>query len=158
MSWSLRVSNGDLVLDGTKYGTVANENKLLQDFRHFLLERMGSDPDHPWYGSLLDGGIKPNGQAVESVIAGTNWPTIQIRIESDIRRIGAQYQGMQLERAKRDRSRYNRSTLGLGEVLAAINEITFSQQADALYVNIFIQSGRDIDNVVEIQLAPVLTR
>lgn len=158
MSWSLRVSNGDLVLDGTKFGTVANENKLLQDFRHFILERMGTDLDHPWYGSLIDGGIKPNGQEVESIIAETNWSTIKLRIEADIRRIGTQYQRMQLERAKSDRNRYNRSTLSLGEILAAINEITFAQQADALYVNIFVQSGRGKDEVVELQLAPVLTR
>lgn len=158
MSWSLRVSNGDLVLDGTKFATVNNENKLVQDFRHFILERMGTDLDHPWYGSLLDGGTKPTGQQVESVIAGTDWPTIQIRLEADLRRIAAQYQNMQLDRAKRDRARYNRSTLTLGEVLAAITEITFSQQADALYVTIFIESGREISTAVDLQLAPVITR
>ena len=158
MSWSLRVCNGDLILDGASFGIVANENKLLQDFRHFILERMGTDLDHRWYGSLLDGGTMENGREVESVIAGTNWPAIQLRIEADLRRIGAQYQRMQLDRAKRDRSRYNRSTLTLGEVLAAITSISFSQQADALYVQVGIQSGRENSTVVELQLAPVLTR
>jgi len=158
MSWSLRISNGDLVLDGAAFGTVANENKLVQDFRHYLLTHMGSDPDYVAYGSLLDGGTKPNGQYVESVINEDNWATARLRIESEIRRVGTQYQRQQIERAKRDRDRYNKSTLTLGEVLASINEIAFSQLADALYVTVFISSGRNNQSVVELQLAPVITR
>lgn len=158
MSWSLRISNGDLVLDENKFGTVAHENKLVQDFRHYILERMGTDPDHPWYGSLIDGGLKPTGQEVESVIAGTSWNTIILRIEADIRRIGTQYQRQQLDRAKRDRDRYQRSTLTMGEVLAAITDITFSQSADALYVTVYLESGREREAVVNLQLPPVITR
>jgi hypothetical protein len=158
MSWSLQVNNGDLVLNGAQFGTVTDENKLVQDFRHFILEKMGTDPSYPWYGSLLDGGVKPNGQVVESVIAGTDWGHLKLRIEAEIRRIASLYQNQQVERAKRDRDRYNRSTLSLGEVLAAVNSIDFSQNADALTITIHLQSGRDNNPVVALDLPPVITR
>jgi hypothetical protein len=158
MSWSLRVSNGDLVLDGSSFGTVTNENKLVQDFRHHLLEHMGHDIDHPWYGSLIDGGTKPNGQEVESVISETYWPAVTLRIESEIRRIASVYQRQQLKRAEADRIRYNRSTLAFGEILAAVTDVTFSQNADALFVTVVIQSGRGNPAIVDLTLPPVITR
>lgn len=158
MSWSLSVINGDLVLSGTKFGVVSNENKLVQDFRHYLLERMGTDPAYPWYGSLIDGGTKPNGQMVTSVISDTDWPSVTLRIESEIRRIANLYQRKQIERAQSDRNRYNRSTLTMGEILAAIVNIGFQQQADALFVTITLQSGRNTQASINLTLPPVLTR
>src|SRR5437868_3509816 len=115
MSWSLRVSNGDLVLEGGKLGTVTGSAKLLQDFRHYLLERMGDDPLHPSYGSLIDGGRLTNGQIVPSPIGGVNWKMITLELESEIRRIAAAYQNMQLQRAKNDSTYYGKSTLTAAE-------------------------------------------
>lgn len=158
MSWSLRVSNGDFVLDGTHFGTVTHENKLTQDLRHFLLTRMGTDPQSPTYGSLIDGGVKPNGQEVESVIARTDWGQVKLELSAEIRRIAAQYQRTQVERAKRDRLRYNKSTLTPGEILLAINDIRFVQNADALLVTIVLQSGRGQDINLDLELPPVYTR
>jgi phage baseplate assembly protein W len=143
MSWSLRVSNGDFVLDGRSFGVVTNENKLVQDFRHYLLTHMGQDPAYPWYGSLIDGGIKPNGQYVESPIASTNWESVKLRIEAEVRRIANSYQQQQIDRAQADRARYNKSTLSLGEILAAVTDIRFQQTQDTLNVEIALLSGRN---------------
>lgn len=150
MSWSLRVSQGDLVLDGPSFDTVTNENKLVQDFRHYLLTHMGQDDMYPWYGSLIDGGTKPNGQTVDSPIASTDWNSVTLQISSEIRRIASAYQRQQIERAERDRTRYNKSTLTMGEVLAAVTDIKFQQIEDTLNVRIFIQSGRDLIGTVSL--------
>jgi hypothetical protein len=141
MSWSLRVNNGDFVLDGGKLGTVAGEVKLLQDLRHYLLERMGSDPLYPSYGSLIDGGVRSNGRSVPSPIGRMDFRFVALEIESDIRRIAAQYQQNQVARAQRDKQRYNRVTLTPGEILVAISDIKFEHAQDALNVNIVVQTG-----------------
>lgn len=141
MSWSLRVSNGDLVLQSGKLGIVSGQNKLVQDLRHFLLERMGSDPLHPDYGSLIDGGVTPAGRTVASPIGGTDWRFVALELEADIRRICALYQNGQVERARKDRQRYNRVTLTPAEILLAVTDVTFQQNMDTLNVTISLSTG-----------------
>lgn len=158
MTWSLKVSNGELALDGGHLGTVAHEDKLLQDLRHFLLEKMGSDPMHPSYGSLIDGGRQPDGTIVDSPIGSYDFNSVALDIESDIRRIAAVYQRQQLERAKSDRLRYNKSTLTAGEILAEVTYITFEQRQDALEVSIGVISGRNRQSDLTLLLDPVFTR
>lgn len=160
MSWSLQVSGGDLVVNQAQLSTVANEAKLLQDLRHYLLERMGTDSLHPEYGSLIDGGTKPDGTEVPSPIGHTDWRQIALSIEADIRRIGAAYQSAQLNRAKSDRLRFNRSTLTAGEVLASIDSVVFTQDQDALLVtiNITAGSGKGSSFTISPFDLPVITR
>lgn len=158
MSWSLRVSNGDLVLDGGHLGTTSGEGKLLQDLRHYLLEKMGSDPMYPWYGSLIDGGRMPNGRIVNSPIGGYDFRSIALDIETDIRRIAADYQRRQLERAKADRLRYNKTTLTAGEILAELTFVNFEQRQDALVVHIGVMTGNMSEKRLELHLDPVITR
>jgi hypothetical protein len=157
MSWSLRVSNGDLVLGGTSFSTVTGEEKLVQDLRHYLLEQMGTDPMHPTYGSVIDGGTLPNGQIVESPIARIDWRNVTLEIEAEIRRIAAEYQRRQLERAKRDRHRYHKTTLSAGEILAEVRDITFTQDQDTLYVEVEIESGRSNPVLLDLTLPAPLT-
>lgn len=152
MTWSLRISNGDLVLDGTKFETVSGENKLFQDLRCYLLERMGTDPLHRTYGSLLDGGVLPSGKIVPSPIARTDWRAVTLEIESEIRRVAAEYQNRQLQRAKEDRLRYGRSTLAAGEILAEIGDIRFTQEQDTLRVQISVQAGNSRGTTLAIDL------
>lgn len=157
MSWSLRVSNGDLALDGGKLGVVSGSNKLLQDLRHYILERMGTDPLHPSYGSLLDGGTRPNGQEVPSPLGRTDWNVVALEIESEIRRIAANYQSRQVERAKADRLYYGKSTLDQGEILAAVQAVRFKQSLDALNVYVVIETGDFQLRNLTITLDPVVT-
>lgn len=133
--------------------TVIRDGKLVQDFRHFLLTHLGSDPLYPWYGSSIDGS-----ETVESPIATTDWAFAKVQIESEIRRCAAQYQRLQLERAKADRLRYNKSTLTAAEILAAITKVDFNQQADALYVKVFISTATDAEQIIDVTLPPVYSR
>lgn len=156
MTWSLRVSNGDLVLNGTRFETVSGENKLFQDLRCYLLERMGSDPLHRTYGSLLDGGVLPSGKIVPSPIARTDWRAVTLEIESEIRRIAAEYQNRQLQRAKEDRLRYGRSTLTAGEILAEVGDIRFTQEQDKLKIQILVIAGSSIETTLAIDLSAAM--
>lgn len=155
MSWSLKVYNGDLALKGTTFDTVTQEAKLAQDFRHFILERMGTDPMHPWYGSLLDGGQR-NGVEVPSLVATTDWRFAKLEIESDIRRMASMYQSMQVKRAQRDRNRYGKSTLTRGELLFGISRMQFVAKEDALYVTIGLVTGSGAQTDFQLTLDPVL--
>lgn len=157
MSWSLRVSQGDLTVEGGKLGTVTSENKLLQDLRHYLLERMGSDPMYPSYGSLIDGGRLPGGQEVPSPIGSHDFQSVALELESEIRRVAGEYQTNQVNRAKTDRRRYNRVTLSAGEILVAINFIRFEQRQDTLLVHVGIETGTSRELNITLPLAPVFT-
>ena len=157
MTWSLHVTRGDLALTGGHLTTVSNEAKLIQDLRHYLLERMGTDDLHPQYGSLIDGGTLPSGRNVPSPIGGWDWDAITTDIEVDIRRITAAYQRMQLSRAKSDRLRYNKTSLTAGEILAELSFVNFEQQLDKLHVHIGVVSGTGQELNVVLKLDPVIT-
>jgi hypothetical protein len=107
MTWSLQIRNGDLTLAAAHYGTVTGEQKLVQDFRAYLLERMGTDDMHPDYGSLLDGGRLPSGRSVQGIIGETDPDIAELTISTEIKRIANEYQARQLERAKEDRQIYD---------------------------------------------------
>src|SRR3954462_6416197 len=102
MSWSLQLRGGDLVIGGASFGVATQQQKLIQDLRCAILERMGTDEDHPWFGSLIDGG-RLNGVDQPSIIATDNWNMAVLAVESEIRRIVDQYQKAQIIRTERDR-------------------------------------------------------
>jgi hypothetical protein len=118
---------------------------------------MGSDPLHPNYGSLIDGGMLSDGTVVDSPIGQTDWNMIALKLESEIRRIAAAYQNSQLQRAKNDRIYYGRSTLTANEILAAVSAIHFTQNADALIVEIVIETGDFQLRTTNLVLDPVVT-
>src|ERR1051325_1057251 len=109
MSWSLQVSYGDFPVSGNSLGIVAGANKLGQDLRHWVLEKMGTDPLHLDYGSLIDGGRTSDGVEQESIIGHVNDRNARVLIESELRRIIQAYQRQQIARAKADRLVYNKT-------------------------------------------------
>ena len=68
MSYSLQLKAGDLSPSGGQIATVQGVQKTVQDLRVALLEPEGSDPLHPDFGSLLNGGIDSNGNTQPGVI------------------------------------------------------------------------------------------
>lgn len=152
MTWSLRLTNGDLSVRSAQLAVVTGEEKLVQDFRAHLLERMGTDDLHPGYGSLIDGGVRPDGQVVPSLIGTSNPKLAASTIQSEVRRIGADYQSRQIERVRRERLTYNKVTLTAGEILVGIPSIQVTQQQDALFVVVTLAtgSGANIDLTVPV--------
>lgn len=156
VTWSLQVSNGDLVLGGARLATVIGEAKLAQDFRHYLLEHMGDDPLHRSYGSLFDGGVRSNGIVVDSVIGEVNGPFVSAVIDEDIRRLATDYQSAQLVRARDDKLRYGKTTLTANEILASISAITLVQQEDTLNIIIKIITAANTTFEIRTNLKGIL--
>lgn len=140
MSWSLKVSHGDLVLSQASLSTVSGSDKLAQDLRAFILERMGTDDLHPEFGSLLDGGIR-NGEYVEGVIGQSNDALSLALVQREIRRIVSDYQARQLTRARNDAAIYGKATLAKGEVLLSLSRIDTTQVEDTMNITLDILAG-----------------
>jgi hypothetical protein len=160
MSWSLELRNGDLTIGGTRLGAVTGPQKLVQDLRCALLERMGTDPSHPSFGSLIDGGRTPDGVEHVSLIGGSNWDRIAIQVESEIRRIVSEHQDKQLARTQADRVRYGKSTLSRGEVVLSIRSLDLVQVQDTLIARVLLEVGDGVIQTLNIPLSsePVITR
>lgn len=156
MSWSLKLTHGDFELSNASLGTVTAENKLVQDFRCYLLERMGTDNLHPGFGSLIDGGIQPDGTEVESPIGESDVQTVVLFLEKEIRRIGSDYQQRQLARAKSDKFTYSKVTLTAGEILVGIPSVTFTQTMDTLDVVVALQTGNNTQRSLTIPVPNTL--
>lgn len=151
MSWSLQLRGGDLVIGGSSFGTVTNQNKLVQDLRCAILERMGTDEDHPWFGSLIDGG-RLNGTEQSSIIATDNWDVAVLAVEGEIRRIVDQYQKQQIVRNEQDRTNYGKPTLTPGELLMGVGSIQFYQAQDNLLCRVTLITGVDSELTVNVPL------
>lgn len=141
MSWSLQLRNGDLTLSAAHYGTITNEQKLVQDLRSYLLEKMGTDDMHLGYGSLLDGGRQPDGKIVQGVIGESDPDIAELEISTEIKRIAIEYQARQLDRAKADKNKYGKTTLTKGEVLLGVTKIDFVHHEDAIDVLVTLQTA-----------------
>lgn len=153
MAWSLQVKNGDFTVGGASLGIVTAEQKLVQDLSHFLLERMGTDTLHPGYGSLIDGGITPDGGINTGVIGAELFNEAALFVESDIRRICAEYQQRQIDRAQQDRFRYNKTTFTAGELLIEVDQIELVQSGPTLQVNISLITGANRSVFLSLPLA-----
>ncbi len=125
--------------------------KLAQDLRCHLLERMGTDRHHPGFGSVLDGGTREDGVEIESIIGETDEGLIASFISGEVARIVRDYQSKQLDRALGDRLRYNKTTLSDHEVLEAA-DITLTHMEDAMMVNITLRSSSGASQRIGIPL------
>lgn len=136
------IKEGDLVVGNGRMATVTGSQKLVQDLRCWVLQRMGSDPYQLGYGSLIEGGVQPNGVVVESPIGMviTNWGEVESFISSDIQRIVSLYQNEQSRRIREDQSIYNKITLTPDEILKSLDNITYEVQEDTLNVVIHISN------------------
>jgi hypothetical protein len=145
MSWSLKISDGDFRVDANHLSTVTAQSKLVQDFRCALLEQMGTDNLHPDFGSLIDGGITPDGTHHGGVIGEDDVEMVAMMIEAEVTRIARYIQRTQLARAKQDRFTLGRATLDPQEVLLEVNGINFEQKEDRLRVVIHLTSAINKD-------------
>jgi hypothetical protein len=141
MSWSLQLRNGDLALDGARFGQVSGAQKLVQDLRCAILEPRGHDDQHPRFGSLIDGGLDDYGNYVSSVIGAHDWDRTLLVIQTEISRMIAEHQARQIERSKRDRLTYGESTLSPGELLVSLEDIEMQQAQDRLLVTVHLRNG-----------------
>lgn len=140
MSWSFLIRNGDLAQDGPGYAKATAGTKLGQDLRCALLTRRSSNPDEPSFGSILNGGVAADGTALTPLTGSSDWDRVALLVESEIRRVGREYQSYQADRTRNDQAVYGTTTLTDDEVLASIDSIDFVSVEDNLLVNVTISS------------------
>jgi hypothetical protein len=137
MSKSFALTNGDLSIgEGRSFQIVKGREKLGQDLRLWVLERIGTDPSTPDFGSTLDGG-KVNGQPVQSFIGQMISPTTLAAIRQDITNLVTRYQALQYSKIRTETTRYlGSTTIDQDEAIASINSIDVRASGTTVIVQI----------------------
>lgn len=137
MSRSFKIENGDLAVGGGRsFATVSGKDKLFQDLRLWILERIGTDPALPTYGSTLDGGVI-DGREIESFIGSVATRERMLEIQDEIASLLGRYQQGQLEKMRREVVLYNGShTLSPSEVLDRVVSIETAQAGTTILVRV----------------------
>lgn len=142
MSWSLQIANGDLTFGSQGLNTVTGGSKLTQDLRCAVLEHMGTDPLHPAFGSVIDGGVNPTtGIYTEGVIGQANDDHAATFVRAEVQRVCRAYQAQQIARNQIDVATYGKSTLTADEALLAVESINVQQVMDQMLVLAQLQTG-----------------
>lgn len=143
MTYSLNVKGGDLSLGGPGgLSVVTGTDKLIQDLKCWLLEPMGTDPIHPDYGSILDGGSLPGSGRMAGLIGTEIDSTSILKVEAEVRRILTAYQQQQIDRIRIERTIYNgKNTYNFGEILYSVDSVSARQFKDTIIVNVSIRTA-----------------
>jgi hypothetical protein len=136
MSWSFEILGGDLspLSDQTGLGVVTARAKTLQDLKSALYEAMGTDPMHPDYGSLIDGGRLPDGTVVQSLI-GSDSSSIY-RIQEEVSRVIRDFTTRQNARIKSDIANFGRTTVSDGEIIDRVSSVATKLFGSKLVVQV----------------------
>ena len=137
------MKHGDLSVDGRGHSLAVarDEEKLLQDLKSALLHKQGEDFTVPGYGSILEGGVTPDGVRAMGFIGRTIDELLMLEIEEEVRRVLSAHQQYQVSRAKNDEATYGRITLSRGEILLSVGKISVEQSSDLLSINVYLQTG-----------------
>jgi hypothetical protein len=141
MSWSLAITNGDLSFGSAGLNVVTGASKLTQDLACDILEPMGTDPLHPSFGSVIDGGVDTNGNYIQGVIGQINDSATGTAVGNEVSRICENYQTQQIARNQADVATYAKSTLTADEALLAVLNIQVEQIQDQALVTATLQTG-----------------
>lgn len=144
MSKSFKIVSGDLSVGaGRSFELVEGSNKLAQDLRLWILERIGTDPATPTYGSALDGGII-DGQEIPSFIGQPITSARISEIQTEIYRILELYQQTQLEKMQTEMALFNgKHTLSGSEVLASIDSVDTAASGDIIIARVTVSDAAD---------------
>lgn len=143
MTYSLNIRGGDLSLGGPGgLSTVTSTDKLIQDLKCWLLERIGTDPLHPDYGSTLDGGGVPGGPQMNGLLGNAIDQVTILQVEAEVRRILDLYRQQQINRIQIEQTLYNgKNTYTFGEILFAVDSVNATQFKDTIIVNVAIRTA-----------------
>lgn len=150
---NFRIAKGDLVVSNRTYERTEGVGKLTQDIALWLLERIGTDPSTPTYGSTLDGGVI-DGVAVQSQIGSVNGPARLREISAEVRRVLELYQQTQIEKMQLEMALFQgKHTLMADQVLDSIDSIQASQTADLIVVRVTVTtlSGQTLTLLVPLE-------
>lgn len=125
MSYSLAVSDGDLVQNGSQLSLVFGVDKLRQDIQLWLTERHGGDRFHVNMGSILQDFI--------GLVANES---SRVEVQSEVLRVLEGYQQLQLKKFK-DAPQ----SLSASELLVSVDKIITAIKYDTVNVTIKLRNG-----------------
>ena len=123
MSKSFAVKGGDLSIGaGRSLEIVDGQEKLLQDLKNWIMERIGTDPATPTFGSRLDGGMD-NGRYVASMIGQPMSDEAVAEIKLQISELISRYRVFQLEKIQDEIARFGETTIKPEETISRLQKI-----------------------------------
>ncbi len=120
MSYSLKITDGDLDMSTGVLKRVGGLDKLTQDLSLWLREPYGTDRFHPLYGSVLD-------QYIGSIINDLS----EHHIKTEVVRVLNAYQQIQYESMRANPSKYT-----LDELLDTVDSVEVKVSYDSVYVDV----------------------
>jgi hypothetical protein len=141
MSKSFAVVNGDLQIGTSRsYSVVSGRDKLAQDLRLLVVEKIGHDPLLPTYGSRLDGGII-DGEEVDSHIGQLATQENLNRVRIEVIRLIENYQQQQFDKMANEAIIYGgRNTFDEDEVVDEILDVDAKQIATTVLVQVILST------------------
>jgi phage baseplate assembly protein W len=138
MSYSLKITDGDLDASSGTMQRVTGLDKLVQDLSLWLREPYGIDRFHTLYGSVLD-------QYIGSVIDASS----DHEIKSEVIRVINAFQQIQLIGLKKNPSKYT-----LDELLDSIQSVSVKLDYDRVYIDVrFLTASQQVGQVIgDVQL------
>jgi hypothetical protein len=133
----MKLHNGDLIVGaGRSFETVTGKDKLFQDLKLRILERIGIDPATPTYGSRLDGGVI-DGRVIPSLIGGVASADTVLEVKAEIYSILSQYQEQQLEKIRDESNRFQgKHTLSRDEILHTVDSVEVAIRGEIIFVRV----------------------
>jgi hypothetical protein len=125
VSYSLAISDGDLVQQGSQLGLVFGINKLKQDVNLWMLEQYRGDRFHVSYGSIL-----------QDFIGGIANKASEAEIYGEVLRVLQNYQLAQSRRFKENPELFSAS-----ELLVQVDDVSTTLDYDTVTVTIKLRNG-----------------
>lgn len=125
MSYSLKITNGDLTARGSHLDIVQGVDKLIQDIDLWLREQYQVDRFHISFGSILD-----------NFIGGVIDNTTKVEVQAEVLRVMNNYQNLQLIRFKNNPQKFSPD-----ELLNQITSIQVNISYDKVIVSLFFTTA-----------------
>lgn len=125
----LAVVDGDLVLSGGSFLTLSGAPRIKQDLNFALHDEYGSDPNHPYWGSILDRYI---GQPIT--------PSLQQQVTAEVQRVLNNYIAVQADQVNSAVINDVRGTLNTSDVVRSVTSIDVTVSMDSISVSVELQT------------------
>lgn len=138
MSYSLKVTSGDLSITGSHIDIVQGVNKLTQDIDLWLREAYQIDRFHLSWGSILD-----------SFIGGVVDKNTQVEVQAEVLRVMQNYQNLQLTRFKANPQKFSPD-----ELLQEITGVQIRIAYDTVIVSLSFTTGAGNSGTAALVVSP----
>lgn len=125
----LAVVDGDLVLSGGSFLTLTGPPRIKQDLSFALRDEYGADPNHPYWGSILDRYI---GQPLTA--------SLQQQVVAEVQRILNNYIAVQADQVNASVINNVRGTLNTSDVVRSVTSIDTVISMDSILVTVELQT------------------